>query len=336
MVKSGAKYKFLLIGLAISGVVAFACAFFLGSSGFSVAEFLELASGKASAITQNIFINIRLPRAVGAFAVGAALAVSGCCLQGVFKNPMADPFVLGMSSGAALGATIAMTFIQSSSVFGASTVAVFSFVFAMAAMLIVYNISKIRGKVSTFSLLLSGFSMSAMLTSVIYLIMLLNRDKMESVIMWNMGSLTNMTWEKLYIALPVIIVCSTMLISFAKPLNIMLNGDEVSQSMGIDTHKIRRNMLIFTSLLAATAVSVSGIIGFVGLMIPHLLRLVIGPDNRKLMPLCLVGGGVYLLICDTIARMVLKGQELPVGVITALFGVPFFIFLLRRGRKAGV
>ncbi|MEG0784937.1 MAG: iron ABC transporter permease, partial [Christensenella sp.] len=156
---------------------------------------------------------------------------------------------------------------------------------------------------------------------------------MESVVMWNMGSLANMSWEKIYIALPVIILCSAALMFYAKPLNIMLNGDEVSQSLGVDTHKTRRNMLILTSLLAAMAVSISGIIGFVGLMVPHLLRMIAGPDNKKLLPLCFAGGGMYLLFCDIIARIAISGQEMPVGIVTAIVGVPFFIFLLRRGRK---
>lgn len=333
MGKKPVKFQVILLALVIGGIAAFVCAFFVGSSGFSVAEFMKIMDGTASQTVYNIFINIRLPRAIGAFLVGAALAVSGCCLQGVFKNPMADSFVLGISSGAALGATAAMTFLSGLSMGGTSLIMVFSFIGALVAVFIVYNISKIRGKVSTFSLLLSGFSMSALFSAVIYLIMLLNRDKMENVVMWNMGSLTSMTWEKIYIALPAIVVCSAILMFYAKPLNIMLNGDEVSQSLGVDTHKTRRNMLILTSLLAAIAVSVSGIIGFVGLMVPHLLRMIAGPDNKKLMPLCFVGGGAYLLVCDIIARIILNGQEMPVGIVTSILGVPFFIFLLRRGRK---
>ncbi len=132
--------------------------------------------------------------------------------------------------------------------------------------------------------------------------------------------------KKVAIALPAVLVCSALLMLYAKPLNIMLNGDEVSRSLGVDTHKTRRNMLILTSLLSAVAVSVSGIIGFVGLMVPHLLRMAAGPDNKKLMPLCFVGGGAYLLVCDIIARVIPLGQEMPVGIVTSILGVPFFIF----------
>ncbi|MDL2237169.1 iron ABC transporter permease [Christensenellaceae bacterium OttesenSCG-928-K19] len=333
MLKQRTKNGWLLIALIVGGIAAFVCAFFIGSSGVSIPEFLQILNGTASDTMQNIFLNIRLPRAIGAFFVGAALAISGCALQGVFKNPMADPFVLGISSGASLGATLAMVFFSKTSLQGTGMITALSFVCALGAMFMVYSISHIRGKVSTFSLLLSGFAISALLTALVYLLMLLNRDKMDQVVMWNMGSLSAMNWTKLYIAMPVIIVCSCLLMTYSKPLNIMLNGDEVSQSLGVDTHKTRRNLLILTALLTATAVAISGIIGFVGLMIPHLLRLVVGPDNKKLMPLCFAGGGVFLLACDIVARVVLKGQELPVGIITAIIGVPFFIFLLRRGRR---
>jgi len=336
MTKKRIQFHTLLLFLCCGAVAAFICAFFVGSSGVSLKEFGEILNGTASATVQNIFFNLRLPRALGAFFVGAALAVSGCSLQGVFKNPMADPFVLGISSGAALGATLAMTFMQGTSLPGVGVIAVMSFLFALGAIFLVYSISKIQGKVSTFSLLLSGFAISALLTALVYLIMILNRDKMENVILWNMGSLSAMSWPKLFIAAPVIAVCSALLMRYSRSLNIMLGGDESSQSLGVDTHRTRRNILVLTSLLAATAVSVSGVIGFVGLMIPHLLRLAAGPDNKRLLPLCFIGGGAYLLVCDFIAKTLLSGQELPVGVITAILGVPFFIYLLRRGRKGGL
>lgn len=330
------RLKTLFPLLILGSVIAFFCAFFVGSSGVSFKEFGQILDGTASQSVNSIFFNLRLPRAIGAYLVGAALSLSGCTLQGIFKNPMADPFVLGISSGAALGATIAMIFLNTTTFLGFGMITVLSFLFALGAILTVYYISKIQGKVSTFSLLLSGFAISALLSAFIYMIMILNRDKMETVILWNMGSLASMSWTKLTVALPVIVVCSTLLIRYSRPLNIMLNGDEVSQSLGVDTHKTRRNMLVLTSLISAMAVSVSGAIGFVGLMIPHLLRLITGPDHVKLLPLCIVGGGAYLLFCDIIARTALGGQEMPVGVITAIFGVPFFIFLLRRGRKAGI
>lgn len=330
------KDKSLLVMILLLGAAGFIASFFLGSSGVSLKEFFALLQGKASAAQETIFINLRLPRALLAYIVGAALSVAGCSLQGVFKNPMADPFVLGISSGAALGATVAMAAGFGITAIGIGGTTIFAFAFALIAILVVYSLSRIRGKVSTFSLLLSGIALSSLLSAIIYIIMLINRDKMEHIIMWNMGSVASATWEKFLIVLPVIIVCSVLLMFYAKPMNILLHGDEISQSLGVDSHKVRRNMIILTSLLAAAAVSVSGIIGFVGLMIPHLLRMIVGPDNRKLLPLSFFAGGAYLLIADTIAKMIVPLTEIPVGIITAIFGVPFFIYLLRRGRKAGI
>jgi len=330
------KSKSLFAIILLLGAAGFIASFFLGSSGVSLKEFLALLQGQASAAQETIFLNLRLPRALLAYIVGAALSVAGCSLQGVFKNPMADPFVLGISSGAALGATIAMAAGLGITAIGIGGTTFFAFVFALMAILAVYSLSRIRGKVSTFSLLLSGIALSSLLSAIIYIIMLINRDKMEHIIMWNMGSVAGATWEKFFIVLPVIIFCSVALMFYAKPMNILLHGDEISQSLGVDSHKVRRNMIILTSLLAAAAVSVSGIIGFVGLMIPHLLRMIIGPDNRKLLPLSFFAGGAYLLIADTIAKMIVPLTEIPVGIITAIFGVPFFIYLLRRGRKAGI
>jgi iron complex transport system permease protein len=330
------RYKSLFAIILLLGAAGFIASFFLGSSGVSMKEFLALLQGQATNAQETIFLNLRLPRALLAYTVGGALAVAGCSLQGIFKNPMADPFVLGISSGAALGATIAMAAGFGLTAAGIGGTTIFAFIFALITIFAVYSMSRIRGKVSTFSLLLSGIALSSLLSAIIYIIMLINRDKMEHIIMWNMGSLSSATWEKFLITLPVIIVCSVLLMFYAKPMNILLHGDEVSQSLGVDSHKVRRNMIVLTSLLAAAAVSVSGIIGFVGLMIPHLLRLVIGPDNKKLMPLSFFAGGAYLLIADTIAKMIVPSTEIPVGIITAIFGVPFFIYLLRRGRKAGL
>jgi iron complex transport system permease protein len=330
------RYKSLFAIILLLGAAGFVASFFLGSSGVSFKEFAGLLQGDATAAQETIFLQLRLPRALLAYTVGAALAVAGCSLQGVFKNPMADPFVLGISSGAALGATIAMAAGLGITAAGIGGTTVFAFLFALIAIFVVYSLSRIRGKVSTFSLLLSGIALSSLLSAIIYIIMLINRDKMEHIILWNMGSVASATWDKFFVTLPFIVVCSALLMFYAKPMNILLHGDEISQSLGVDSHKVRRNMIVLTSLLAAAAVSVSGIIGFVGLMIPHLLRMIIGPDNRKLLPLSFFAGGAYLLIADTIAKIIVPSVEIPVGIITAIFGVPFFIYLLRRGRKAGI
>lgn len=336
MPQNEAVFKRTLAALIVASGAAFILSFFLGSSGVSFGDFVQLVQGSADAAQTNIFLNIRLPRALLAFLVGSALAVAGCSLQGVFKNPMAEPYTTGISAGAALGATISIALGFGVTSLGVSGTTVFSFAFALMAILIVYSISNIRGKVSTFSLLLSGFAVSSLLSSFTYFIMMVNHDKLANIILWNFGSVSTASWEKFTIAVPIILACCIVLMFYAKPMNILLHGDEISQSLGVDSQKVRRNMIILTSLLVAAAVSVSGIIGFVGLMVPHLLRLIVGPDNKKLLPLSFVGGGAFLLCADTIAKMVVPNTEMPVGIITAMFGVPFFIYLLRRGRKAGI
>jgi len=336
MPNNEAKFRRTLAVLIAMVVVAFVLSFFMGSSGVSLKEFISMMQGTADTAQTNIFMNLRLPRALLAFFVGSALAVAGCSLQGVFKNPMAEPYTLGISSGAALGATIAIAAGFGITTIGISGTSLLAFAFALAAILLVFTISNNRGKVSTFSLLLSGFAVSSLLSSFTYFIMMYNHDKLANMILWNFGSVSAASWEKLWISLPIILACTVALMFYAKPMNILLQGDEVSQSLGIDSQKIRRNMIILTALLVAAAVSVSGIIGFVGLMVPHLLRLIVGPDNKKLLPLSFVGGGAFLLCTDTVAKMVVPSTEMPVGIITAMFGVPFFIFLLRRGRKVGI
>lgn len=326
----------LLIALILACLILLVVAFLVGSSGISVAELADLIRGEAPNSVRTVFFSLRLPRALGALLVGAALSLSGCTLQSVFRNPMADPYVLGISGGAAVGAAVAMSFSETTTTAGSGLAAAFSFGFALLTIAVVYMVARVHGRVSTFSLLLSGFAMSSLLSALLSMIMILHRDKMEQIVMWTMGSLTAMSWEKVLVALPIVAVCAGVLMLYGRTLNVMLSGDESAESLGIDTHKTRRNVLICTSLLSAAAVSISGVIGFVGLMVPHLLRLASGPDNRTLMPLSLAGGAAYLLFCDILARTVVPGRELPVGVVTAILGVPFFIVLLHRSRGRSV
>lgn len=319
--------------LLILMVIAFLAAFLLGSSRVSIGALMALIKGQAASNIHTIFFTLRLPRALLAFVSGGALAISGACLQGMFKNPMADSYVVGVSSGAALGATIAFSFGLSSLFLGFGAVTIFAFLGGLGAIFIVYTIAKIKGKVSTFSLLLTGIAISSLFQALIYCMMIIFRDKMEHIVMWTMGSFSSASWSKVVVALPLMLIVSALCTFYARDLNIMLQGDEAARHLGVNTTVVRRNLLILTSVAAATAVSVSGIIGFVGLIIPHILRILTGPNHKSLLPLSFIGGGVFLLFADTLARSVLNNQEVPVGVITALVGVPFFLYLLRRGRK---
>ena len=315
------------------GIAAFISAFLFGSSGVSLSDLFTLASGAAKESTRIIFFDLRLPRAILAFVSGGALAVAGACLQGMFKNPMADSYVIGVSAGAALGATFALAFSASLAFLGFGAVSIFAFIGALLAVLAVYRMASTNGKVSTFSLLLAGIAISTLCSALVYCIMILFRDKMEHIVMWTMGSFTSASWEKILIAVPAMLISAGICMFYSRDLNIMLQGDEAARHLGVDAGRVRRNLIVLTTIAASAAVSVSGIIGFVGLIVPHMLRLVLGPDHRTLLPLSFFGGGVFLLVADTLARLVLVNQEIPVGVITAIIGVPFFLFLLRRGRQ---
>ena len=327
------KTKLTLAVLLPLGVAAFAAAFLFGSSGVSVSDLLALIGGGAKESTQIIFFSLRLPRAILTFASGGALAVAGACLQGMFKNPMADSYVIGVSAGAAFGATIAIAFSASLAFLGFGAVVLFAFLGALLAVTAVYRLAATRGKVSTFSLLLSGIAVSTLCSALVYCFMILFRDKMEHIVMWTMGSFSSASWDKVIIAVPAMLISGVLCMFHARDLNIMLQGDEAARHLGVDAGRVRRNLIVLTTLAASAAVSVSGIIGFVGLIVPHMLRLILGPDHLALLPLSFFGGGVFLLIADTLARLVLPNQEIPVGVITAIIGVPFFLFLLRRGRR---
>ena len=332
-----AQSKSAVITMAVMlplGIAAFIAAFLLGSSGISLSDLFALTKGAAGKGVTTIFFDLRLPRAILAFISGGALSIAGACLQGMFKNPMADSYVIGVSSGAAFGATIALTFSASLAFLGFGAVAILAFIGAMLAVFAVYSLAKIRGKVSTFSLLLSGIAVSTLSTALVYCIMILFRDRMEQVVMWTMGSFSSASWDKVIYAVPPMVIASALCMLYAKDLNIMLQGDEAARHLGVDAGRVRNRLIILTTLAAACAVSASGIIGFVGLIVPHILRLILGPDHRRLLSFSFFGGGIFLLICDTLSRLVLDNQEIPVGVITAMIGVPFFLVLLRRGRRS--
>lgn len=333
-----ANKKIVLIILLILTAGAFFLAFIAGSSGLSLPALWDIITGgNTAANAKIIFFDIRLPRAIFAYLAGGALSVAGACLQGMFKNPMADSYILGVSSGAGFGAALAISLgLGISTLFGNFAIALFAFAGALMAVFAVYSLSRFKGVLSTVSLILSGIAVSALLSAFVYFLMILNRDKMENIIMWTMGSFTSVSWDKLLISAPVMIVCSALCLLFARDLNIMLQGDEEASHLGVNTQRVRNALLVLTTLLSSAVVSFCGIIGFVGLMAPHTIRLIIGPDHRLLLPYAFLGGGVFLLLCDTLARIALNMQEMPVGVITAAFGAPYFIYLMRRNKKGGV
>jgi len=280
-----------------------------------------------------ILLQLRLPRIILACLVGAALSVVGASFQGIFKNPMADPFVLGVSSGAALGASITMVFLKEIEFLGLSIIAFNAFLGAIITTFLVYNIARVGRKVPTTTLLLAGISLNYLLSSIISLIMTFNREQIERIIMWTMGSFSTGSWKEVYLLVLIVLPCIVLITLFARDLNIMLLGEENARSLGVNVEGLKKYILVISTVMIAAVVSVSGIIGFVGLIIPHGVRMITGPDNRKVIPFSAITGAIFLIICDTIARSIVPPSEIPVGIITSIFGVPFFIYLLYNTKK---
>ncbi|GAA0178836.1 iron ABC transporter permease [Clostridium sediminicola] len=284
-------------------------------------------------VYQKIILMIRLPRILLAGLVGAGLSTVGCSYQGIFKNPMADPYVLGVSTGAALGATIAIIFGFTISFFGLGIITFSAFSGAIVTIIVVYNIARVGNKVPVVNMLLSGIAVNFFLGSIISLLMVFHRDNVEKIIFWTMGSFSAADWERVIVITPIIIIGIIMVYIYARDLNIMLTGESSAQSLGINVETVKKQLLLITSIMVASAVSVSGVIGFVGLLVPHAFRLMIGPEHKVLIPYSAVGGAIFLIICDTLARNLIPPTEIPVGAITSLFGAPFFIYLLWKNNK---
>lgn len=277
----------------------------------------------------SIIWNIRLPRVLLGLLVGASLSMAGAAFQGMFKNPMADPYVIGISSGAALGASLAIILKMDINVFNIPLISLFAFIGGLLAVAIVYNIARVKNKIPVNSLLLAGVATGQFFTAIMSFLMVIYNKDMTKIVYWTLGSLSGKGWGPIIsISLPLILVMF-ILNFFARDLNIMLTGEESAQSLGVDVEKTKLYILVLGTFITALAVSVSGIIGFVGLIIPHIIRILIGPDHRILLPASALSGGIFMMFADTIARTLISPTEIPVGIITALFGGPFFIYLLK-------
>ena len=287
---------------------------------------------------QSIYTDIvwtyTMPRIVIALVIGAGLAICGAAMQALFKNPMASPYILGLSSGASVGASIAMLFAIP---FIPELIAapVMAFIFCMMTTFLVYGLAKGTGMISTESLILIGMAISALFSAVVSLLTVLAGEKMSNIVFWTMGSLAQYNWDKVLIVMPIIILGSLMVMSYARELNAIMLGDAHAKDLGIEVKKVRLTILLITSLITAACVAFTGVIGFVGLVIPHIVRLLMGPDNRYMMPFSIAAGALFLLVCDFISRIAFSGDVLPIGVVTAMIGAPYFIYLIYK-RKSEV
>lgn len=317
----------LLIGLLLILISTIILSLQFGSADISWLKFLQ---GELKEVERTILFQLRLPRIILAALVGMALSSSGVTLQGLFKNSMADPYVIGISSGASLGAAVAINYGFNNYWHGISLVSLFSFVGALVTVIIVYKLAEVGGRIPVGTLLLAGIALSFFLSALVSLIMILNQQSLEQVVYWLMGSLSASNWQEVKMVAPVVLISWGIIYYFAEDLNIMLLGDEGAHYLGVSINKVKIILLVMSSFLTGIAVSVSGIIAFVGLIIPHLVRLLTGPNHGLLLPVSALVGGAFLVITDTLARTLLAPTEIPVGIITALCGAPFFIYLLQQ------
>jgi iron complex transport system permease protein len=291
-------------------------------------------SGVRAGDTEAVIIaQIRIPRVLLAALVGAALGMSGAVMQGFFQNPMADPYITGVSAGAALGATLAAYLSLDFWFMGISGLGICAFVGALAVTFLVYAISARGGRLPVTLVLLTGMAIGSLAAALTSLLMISSEQDLHRIMFWLMGSLSSRRWEHVHMVWPQILVGSALLQFFARDLNLILQGEENAQHLGVEVERVKRILLVGAALLAAAAVAVSGIIGFVGLIVPHVMRLLVGPDHRRLFPASVLGGAILLVAADVLARTLIAPAEIPIGVITSILGCPFFLYLLGRRRE---
>ena len=339
--------RLILILLLLGGglVIASLLASAFGAVTIPLPDILKMALNKIAvfdfpstwrAVDETIIFQIRLPRVIGGALVGAALATAGVLFQGLLRNPMADPYIIGTSAGAALGATIAMTLPINLAFLGFGLVPVAAFIGALSTVILVYNLARVGGKTPIISMLLAGFVVSALLAAIMAFMMSMSDRfglNLHSVYSFLMGHISVTSWGQIAIIAPLVIGGIIGARFFAFHLNAFSLGEEGAAYLGIEIERDKILILALGSLLTAAAVSISGLIGFVGLVVPHAVRLSLGPDHRFLLPASALVGAAFLVIADLLARILLAPVEIPVGVITAIIGAPFFIYLLRHSKK---
>jgi iron complex transport system permease protein len=324
-----AKAVWLFLALLLILALLILLSLSLGEVNFKVKEIFAPQTEMAEAILWKI----RLPRILLAAAVGGALALAGVVFQAILRNPLADPYLIGTSAGAALGAALILLTGSSTSFLGFSSLILSAFVGALLAMYLVYILAKRDGKLPVDVFLLAGVVVGSFLWALVSFIMSIAGRQLQEIVFWLMGSLqaaelTQVLWVWL-----VVLAGGAALYLGARALNLLCLGDEIAQTSGLEVEKAKKILILIASLITATSVSVCGIIGFIGLIIPHLMRMLIGSDNRLLLPAAFLGGALFLVAVDDVARLAFAPREIPVGIITSLLGAPFFLWLLYKTRR---
>ena len=337
--RSQSNYYLILGALALLAVVTITVSAGMGFISIPIADIVHIIG---AAVTDHsewiagvdpsspfVVMDIRLPRILTAFLVGAGLAMSGVIYQGILLNPLADPYTLGVSSGAAFGAALALF---ANMLFFPLSVPICAFIGALATLFVVIRLSSFNGQISAGTLILSGVIVGAILSAGISFLKYLADEQVSVIIFWLMGSFVAKSWADVTTVFLALIPGIIIALYHSRDLNIIATGDRSSNTLGVDTAQVRIILLVTASLVTAICVSATGIIGFVGLIVPHLMRLVVGPDNKKLIPASLLAGGILLLVADTITRAVLP-TEIPIGILTALIGGPVFCLIFRKRQR---
>ncbi len=324
-----ASSRLLTISDVIQQIIRNSSQFILKMVGYPVHE--------ETSIQKIIIWDIRFPRIIMGALAGMALAVAGTIMQALFRNPMADPYILGLASGASVGASIAIIAGGTIGFLAGYILPVFAFGGSLLTIIIVYYISNIRGMVRIDTLLLSGIAVGSFMAAITSFLTYISGQHLRPIIFWLMGGLALVEgdWESVMIAAMIIVPSCVICLIFARSLNLLLLGEETAQYRGLDVQKVQKILLVLASLITGVSVAFTGVIGFVGLIIPHLIRLVTGPDHRILLPTSSLIGASFLIMADVVAKTVIYPTELPVGIITALCGTPFFLYLLRKQKKIG-
>ncbi len=321
------SFLFLAIALLLSLAI--------GSVFLSPVELWNTLLGHGTETSTSLLWKIRLPRTILIALTGAALGGSGATYQGLFRNPLADPFLIGVASGAGLGAVIAMSIKWPYSFWGLMAIPMAAFIAALLTVFIVYTLARVGQTVPTTNLILSGVAFSSFATSLTSFLMIRSTSEVRRALGWLLGGASLGGWSAILAVMPYIIIGLGILLLSGHSLNLLQFGDDQAQQLGLNVTRVKRILLTASSLVTAAAVAFSGIIGFIGLIVPHLIRLWFGPDYRRLLPLSILGGATALLVSDVIARIVIAPQEIPVGIITSLAGAPFFLWVLRRSKNQG-
>lgn len=328
------KMHIAIIGTALIFVVSFFVCISVGNYSASIIDVFEALIGIHEDGTLIYMMQeVRLPRLISAAAVGAALAIAGLTMQSLFKNPMASPSVLGISSGASLGASIAISFGVGSTLFGSFSTSAMACIMCFFTLLLVYFIARSKYGISTVTLLLAGVAVGAFFNGLVSLLQYVaDDDTLSAIVYWTMGSFNKVTWDSFYRSVILLLIGILSQVLIYRELNLISAGEEQAANMGVNVKVVRYIALVGTALCVGGSVSLAGTIGFVGLIVPHIFRMIVGPNHKLLIPMCIFGGAAFLMVMDTLAKTAFT-MSFPVGMFTSLLGAPFFIYILKTRKK---